>query len=193
MKRICLFGGTFDPVHKGHIALAEAVCQAYNISRFIFIPARVAPHKEGSDSAAPWHRLEMLRLATKGKPLFEISDMELQREGISYTIDTITSFQKEYPASDIRWFYLIGSDNLLIFKSWRNWSELLKKLEFLVAPRKGFPIEEAESDILEKMIVLDTPYLDVSATKLRNHLALLKSQWLEPIVAEYILNQKLYR
>jgi nicotinate-nucleotide adenylyltransferase len=192
MRNICLFGGTFDPVHQAHIALAESVCNQYNISRFLFIPAKIAPHKQQVESAPPAHRLAMLKIALRDHPQLGFSDCELHREGISYTFDTVCALQKELFSQFHHWYYLIGSDNLLSFKSWYRWNELLDRIIFLVAPRPGFSIENADPEILKRVEVLDTAFYDISATELRKNVSHFESGWLHPAVVEYIKTHHLY-
>lgn len=135
MPRIALFGGSFDPVHTGHLLVAQAACEELELSRLFFIPAAQSPFKPDRKSTAPNERLRLLRLALASKTWCEVDDQEIKRGGISYTVDTVRDYQRRFEGSDI--FYLIGADNVAHLPKWRESAELARLLEFVVIPRPG--------------------------------------------------------
>jgi len=135
MERIGLFGGSFDPVHLGHLLVAQAAQEELDLARLFFIPAAQSPFKpESAPTPAP-ERLRLLRLALVGKTWCEIDEQEIQRGGISYTIDTLRDYSVRFPQAQL--FYLIGADHLAQLPKWRAAEELARLVEFVVIPRPG--------------------------------------------------------
>lgn len=141
LHRIGLFGGTFDPVHRGHLLVARAAMEEASLDRLFFIPAARSPFKESQKPSAGTDRVRWLRLALAGESHYEIDERELDRGGISYAIDTVRSYQQRFP--NVQLCYLIGADHLEKLHQWRDASDLAAALEFLVVPRPG----EAEGAI----------------------------------------------
>ncbi len=135
MKRIGLFGGSFDPVHLGHLLVAEAAREEMSLDRLYFIPAAQSPFKPEQRPSAPAQRLQLLRLALAGKPWSAIDDQEIYRGGISYTIDTLRDFAGRFQDAEL--FYLIGADHVPQLPKWRDAPELARLAEFVVIPRPG--------------------------------------------------------
>jgi nicotinate-nucleotide adenylyltransferase len=135
MRRIGLFGGSFDPVHLGHLLVAEAACEEFRLDRLHFIPAARSPFKPDSEPAPDQLRLRMLRLALAGNPRFRIETLELDRGGMSYSVDTIRTFAARHP--DAALFWLIGADHVATLDKWRGADQLARKIEFLIIPRPG--------------------------------------------------------
>lgn len=135
MKRIGLFGGSFDPVHIGHLLVAQAACEELSLGRLFFIPAAQSPFKPTSEPASPEVRLRMLRLALAGKSNYEIDEQETQRGGVSFTIDTVRDYTARFPGAEL--FYLIGADHVATLPKWRAAEELARLLQFVVIPRPG--------------------------------------------------------
>lgn len=134
--KIGIFGGTFNPPHLGHVALAQAAVKALSLDKLIVVPANMPPHKIPGSLADANARIEMCRLAFDG-PVFSVSDVEIRREGISYTVDTLRYFSSEYPDAEL--FFIIGSDMLDGFRNWYRWEEILSLARLCVAGRvKGF-------------------------------------------------------
>ncbi|HRI15912.1 MAG TPA: nicotinate (nicotinamide) nucleotide adenylyltransferase [Verrucomicrobiota bacterium] len=133
--RVGLYGGSFDPVHLGHLLVAEAAIEELALDRLIFIPAAQSPFKPGSQPAPPALRTRLLRLALAGEPRFEVNDLELKRGGVSYSIDTVQAFVKRYPAATL--FWLIGADHVVTLPTWRDAEDLARLIEFVVIPRPG--------------------------------------------------------
>ena len=135
MKRIGLFGGSFDPVHLGHLLVAQAAAEELALERLFFIPAAQSPFKPASQPTTAALRLRMLRLALAGKSNCEIDAQEIERGGTSYTIDTVRDYARRFPQSEL--FYLIGADHVPTLPKWREAEELARLVQFVVIPRPG--------------------------------------------------------
>jgi nicotinate-nucleotide adenylyltransferase len=135
MTKIGLFGGSFDPVHLGHLLIAQAVREELGLDRLFFIPAAQSPFKPDGKSASGSDRLRLLRLALAGKPWCEIDEQELHRGGVSYTVDTVRDYARRFRGAQL--FYLIGGDHVSKLTDWREAEELARLAEFVVAPRPG--------------------------------------------------------
>jgi nicotinate-nucleotide adenylyltransferase len=136
-KKIGLYGGSFDPVHLGHLLVAQAACEEMGLERLYFIPAAQSPFKPGTAPTPANERLRLLRLALAGKTHYEMDEQEIKRGGVSYTIDTVRDYAKRFP--DAQLFYLIGADHVPSLGKWRESEELARLLEFIVIPRPGQP------------------------------------------------------
>jgi nicotinate-nucleotide adenylyltransferase len=135
MKRIGLFGGSFDPVHLGHLLVAQAAREELELDRLFFIPAAQSPFKPESKPTDARERLRLLRLALAGKDWCEVDEQEIDRGGISFTIDTLRDYVRRFSGSQI--FYLIGADNIALLPKWREAAELAGLAEFVAVPRPG--------------------------------------------------------
>jgi nicotinate-nucleotide adenylyltransferase len=135
MKRIGIMGGTFDPIHKGHLALAKAAMNEFVLNEVIFIPTGTPPHKKRKITNKA-HRYKMVKLAIKGKPKYSISRIELDRKGISYAVDTCNELKKKYGDS-AKLFYIMGLDSINEILEWKKPLELFKLCEFIVGTRPG--------------------------------------------------------
>jgi len=133
-RRIALYGGTFDPVHTGHLEVARKVSQLFEIEKVLFIPAQIAPHKIGRPVTAPVHRYAMLALATQNDPELVISSFELDAPDRRYTVDTIEHFQREL---DAELFFIMGADSWSEITTWREWERLLMMTNLVVVTRPG--------------------------------------------------------
>ncbi len=134
--RIGLFGGTFDPIHWGHLRSAEEVGETFGLDRILFIPAAIPPHKRGQTATPPRDRLQMVRLAVAGNPRFAVSTTEISRKGVSYSIDTICEFAAQKRRGDAL-FFIIGLDAFREIGSWKNFAELFPLCNFIVTSRPG--------------------------------------------------------
>ncbi len=132
MKTIGIYGGTFDPIHLGHLITAQSVCEIRKLDKIIFIPSFISPHKTDIISSSPKHRLNMLKLAIKGYPSFDYSDIELKKKNISFTINTIQALKSVYKNIEL----IIGYDNLITFDTWKEPDKLLKLVKLVVLRRK---------------------------------------------------------
>ncbi len=191
MSSIGIIGGTFDPIHFGHLITARAVKEIRNLEKIIFIPCNISPHKKGNGSKNSFHRLEMIRLAVQGLTEFEVSDFEINKGGISYTIDTLGEFRKEYPGIEL----IIGFDNLLKFDNWKNPDEILKLAKLVVMKRKIDIVPKEKNKYYNKAIIVNTPLVEINATEIRERVKEgLSIDFLVPEkVKEYIYNSNLYK
>jgi len=135
VERIGLFGGSFDPVHLGHLLVAQAASEELQLQRIFFVPAAQSPFKPESNPAPAAVRLRLLRLALMGYPNYEIDDQEIRRGGTSYTIDTVRSFAARFPGAEL--YYVIGTDHVQQLPKWRDAAELARLVTFVVVPRPG--------------------------------------------------------
>lgn len=161
--RLALYGGTFDPVHHGHLILARDALEELKLDRVIFIPARLSPHKLASSPAPSDARREMLAAAIAGETAFTLDDSELERTGPSFTIDTVERIRAAQPEATL--FYLIGADNLRELHTWRRIEDLRRLVEFVVFGRNGK--EEEGADRFRTL----TRRVDISATEVRQRVA----------------------
>jgi nicotinate-nucleotide adenylyltransferase len=141
--RVGLFGGTFNPVHWGHLRSAEEIRELFNLERVIFIPTNISPHKESQELVSPHHRFTMLNLAVAGNPFFVASDIELKRAGTSYSIETMNYF-KQTAQEEIIPFFIVGVDAFLEIGTWKKYQELFSLCNFIVMTRPRYEIKELQ-------------------------------------------------
>jgi nicotinate-nucleotide adenylyltransferase len=163
IHHIGIFGGTFDPPHKGHIAIAEQAMRQLRLECVYFIPAYIPPHKQQSSSTTAHHRLNMMKAAVRGKKEFKVSSIELQRRGVSYTVDTLKTFKKRFPNNEL--VLILGADNLLQFHSWKSPETILRLASLAVYKRKGFHRAMKNTSMSHR--VLKGPMLQLSSTEIR--------------------------
>ncbi len=189
--KIGILGGTFDPVHRGHLKLAQNARDQFLLDKVIFVPASQPPHKQALPSrASAKDRYAMVRLAIEGEPFLEISDCELQRKGASYTFDTLCEFERKYPQDT---FYLIlGKDAFEGINAWQHAAELKKKVRFLVAKRGLGEVCAVEGALAEW---IQMPLCPISASGIREGLNGGKDvdDQITPKVLQYIHEHELYR
>lgn len=185
MKRIGIFGGTFDPIHHGHLILAREAIESLRLDRLIFVPAAASPHKVEWKLSPPDIRLEMLRVAIESEPNFQFDEMELQRPPPSYSIDTVEVLRFRQPTAEL--FYLIGEDNVARLATWHRFDELSKMVQFVVLARSVLPTEHPYPKIRR--------HLDISGSDIRNRVATGRSirYLVPPAVAKIIHDHQLYR
>lgn len=199
MERIGIYGGTFNPPHIGHIQAAKQAVKTLQLDKLLLIPDRVAPHKELPDnSPSPWQRLDMLRIAACQDPALEVSDIELNREGPSYTYETVAQLKECYPQAEL--VVLMGTDMFLSFPSWRCPQKILAGAALAVAYR-GDRQERQEVARMQrqlesqgaKVYLLENQVTEISSTQLRRMLAFgCADSFLSPGVGDYIRQNKLY-
>jgi nicotinate-nucleotide adenylyltransferase len=140
-KRVALYGGTFDPVHLGHLEVARKVAELFEIEKVLFVPAQVAPHKVGRPVTASMHRYAMLVLATENDAKLFVSTFEIEAPDRHYTVDTLTHFQKSLGETS-ELFFIMGADSWSEITTWREWERLLTMVNHIVVTRPGYEIEE---------------------------------------------------
>lgn len=189
-KTFGILGGTFDPPHIGHLILAQSALESLRLDQVIFIPTSIQPHKMNKVGTAGNIRLEMLELAIRGDSRFSISDIELTREGISYTVDTLTLLHKRYPDDNL--YLLIGSDNVVDIAAWKGPEQIFSLCKVAAARRPDFA---PGGPYVNRVRYFDMPSIQLSSTAIRNKVKEGKSiKYLVPAsVEEYILTNGLYR
>jgi nicotinate-nucleotide adenylyltransferase len=194
--RIALYGGTFDPVHLGHVEIARRVLELFEIEKVLFVPAQVAPHKRGRPVTEPIHRYAMLALATQNDPRLSISTFELDAPDRRYTVNTVEHFQATI-GNSAELFFIIGADSWSEIKTWREWDRLLTMINHIVVTRPGYEIDKTLPAPNARVLFTDAVMKDISATDIRR----LASEGhfddvarLVPApVAEYIRKYEIYR
>lgn len=219
--KLGLLGGSFNPIHTGHLALARHVLDKLELDRVLFLPTGDPPHKRDGSLASAKDRYEMVRLAIADTPSFELSDVELRRAGKSYTVDTVRTLQRQFgPSIDLH--FLIGLDAFLDLANWKDPLELLRRCRFVVVPRPGHSFQSlATMPLLPKLELqalaqLDTgesPRLDIALPSCRDIICLsippcatsasdirqrirsgtTLANLLPPLVESYILHHRLYQ
>ena len=182
--RIGIYGGTFDPVHHGHLILARQALEEFKLDRLIFVPAAESPFKLLNHTAPARDRLAMLRLAIKGEDRFEVDAVEIERGGVSYSIDTVKMFRSRDPEAEL--FFLVGEDNAYRLTEWHRFEELKKLVAFVVLSRSE-DFESPEYPVVQRRI-------EISSTEIRNRVANQESiTYLVPESVElYIEQHQLY-
>jgi nicotinate-nucleotide adenylyltransferase len=195
-KRIALYGGTFDPVHLGHVEVARRVSELFEIDQVIFIPAQLAPHKTGRPVTAPIHRYAMLALATESEPRLLISTFELDAPDRRYTVDTVAHFQRTFGEA-VELFFIMGADSWSEIKTWRDWERLLQMTSHIVVTRPGYEVPPAPAELQERIIFSDAVMKDISATNIRRLANEGRydelDQMVPAAVANYIRKYEIYR
>jgi nicotinate-nucleotide adenylyltransferase len=222
-RAIALFGGSFDPIHAGHLAVARAAVEAFGLDQVIFIPSGIPPHKRRQRLASFTERYAMVALACAGEPRFVPSLSEAGEDGLGrqviYSVDTVRRFRKLHPSPSAKLYFILGADQFLDIAKWHQSAQLLRMCDFIVANRPGFGLDHLRSAVEPKLLrraagepeehgkhqtielkhttvhVLESVASDVSATEIRQLLAEKKSirALVPPLVEEYIEKQGLYR
>jgi nicotinate-nucleotide adenylyltransferase len=195
-QRIALYGGTFDPVHLGHVEVARKVLELFEIEKVVFIPAQIAPHKVGRPVTEPIHRYAMLALATQDDPRLVISTFELDAPDRRYTVDTVAEFQRQLGES-VELFFIMGADSWSEITTWRDWERLLKMTNHIVVTRPGYEVPPAPPEVKERIFFTDAVMKDISATNIRRLANEGRVDELEKLVpkavADYIKKYGIYR
>ncbi len=197
--KIGVLGGTFDPIHNGHIIVAEETRARLDLAEVLFVPAGQPWLKEDSPILAAEHRVQMIRLAIAEQPYFKLSTMEIERAGPSYTVDTITELQAQISAGDELCF-ILGWDSLAKLPLWREPSRLIKACRLVAVPRPGYPLPDLKfmepkvPGLSQRVTLLEKPEVDIDATEIRNRVAqgLPIGNLVPEPVDEYIRQHKLY-
>lgn len=201
MSKIGIMGGTFDPIHYGHLVTAEGVRAEFNLDYVMFVPAGNPPHKKGYKITDPQHRYLMTVLATVTNPFFEVSRIEIERQGFSYTVDTIKELKKRFP-TDTELYFITGADAVLEILTWKEVDRLLAMCKFVAATRPGYEIPELNKKIAEiektyshKIFLVEVPAMAISSTDIRRRVSEGRPiKYLLPESVEYyILKNNLYK
>lgn len=190
--KIGILGGSFDPIHKGHLALARESQTEFHLDKILFIPVSHPPHKEKNLTLTPAPmRARMVELAIQEEPTWELSDIELRRPGVSYTVDTFRELKRLYPHGT-QFFFIAGADSFLDLKNWKEPNEIMKLAEWIVVPRLGYVLPEKLPARFHRLEILP---IDVSATELRGKLEKGEdvSDWIPKKVYDYLKKMHLYR
>ncbi len=192
---IGVVGGTFDPIHIGHLIVAEEVRARLNLAEVLFVPAGQPWLKANSPVSAAEHRVQMVRLAIANKSYFKLSTIEIERVGASYTVDTIAELLGQLDAGD-ELFFILGWDNLGQLPQWHEPSRLVKMCRLVAVPRVGYAVPDLESleaiipGLSQRVVVMDKPEIDISASEIRNRIAHgLSIHHLVPEPVERYINQ----
>jgi nicotinate-nucleotide adenylyltransferase len=217
-KRVALYGGTFDPVHLGHLEIARAISELFEIQQVLFIPALIAPHKQTRVVTPAIHRYAMLALATQGDPRLFVSTFELEAPDRRYTVDTVAHFQSTFGDSS-ELFFIMGADSWSEITTWREWEKLLTMTNHIVVTRPGYDVnveniskclqdrivdlrfaQDAKTIVQnvggKEIFVTDVVMKDISATKIRHaasedRFTDLVNQVPQPVI-EYMKKYKIY-
>ena len=198
-ERIGLLGGTFDPIHLGHLIVAEEARTRLSLDRLLLVPSRHPWRKAGREIAHEADRLAMVRLAVEGNPGFEVSMVDLDRAGPSYSVDTVSDVRATLsPEAEL--YFILGYDALMDLPHWHAPDELARITRLVTVIRPGYaldwsPLEQAIPQARETVTLLETPEIGISSTEVRQRVAAGRSirYWVPDLVAEYIQQQGLYR
>ena len=194
MSKIGIFGGSFNPIHNGHLFVAQNVKESLVLDKIIFIPTGIAPHKDNSNFASKEHRYNMVKSAVEGK--FDISDIEVKTDKVCYAVDTMSEIKNVYPDDDL--YYIIGADSLVDFMSWKEPLKLFEMLHLVVVDREDADIEKCAEEYRNKydakITICHIGKYDVSSTLIRE---LIKNTGrcgghVPAKTEEYIIKHKLY-
>ena len=184
--KVCLFGGTFDPPHLGHLIIAQTIFEAEKFDHIVFVPAFKPPHKNGIQISPVDYRLDMLKIAIKENPNFLLSDIEIQRGGLSYSIDTIVEYKKQNNIESNNLFYLIGSDSLKQFHKWKDPERIINESSVIVAIRPGFRPSDIPNWILAKIQFASIPRIEISSTAIRK-------RWVKDKTIRYMVTESVWQ
>jgi nicotinate-nucleotide adenylyltransferase len=196
-QTIGIMGGTFDPIHYGHLAAAEEARLRSPLDRVVFVPNGQPPHKKDYCVTAPEHRYAMVLLATASHPQFEVSRIELDRPGPSYTVDTVKAFRQQL-GPEARLYFITGADALLEILTWRDPEDLASNCEFIAVARPGYNLDgmgkETDDLVRGRVHLLSVPGVAVSSTEIRRRAAAGESlrYLVPPGVARYVEANRLY-
>ncbi len=188
---IGLYGGSFDPIHFGHLITTQSVLEKRNLDQIVFMPSYISPLKQDSEPIKDYHRFEMVKLAIKSIPQFSVSDAEIKNKNVSYTFNTLLELKNKYADIEL----IIGLDNLLVFEKWYKPDEIIKMCKVIVMKRHSDNLEVSKNKYFEHAIFVETPNIEISSTEIRNRVKNnLPIDFLVPqSVNEYIFQNGLYK
>ena len=192
-KRIGIFGGTFDPIHVGHLIVAQQAAEKLGLEQVVFVPAGQPPHKGGEKLSPARDRYQMVRLAVRGNRLFSVSDIEIKSKRSSYTVNTLKALKSKYKTAGL--FLLLGLDQAVLLSTWKEPEKLFELATVCVLSRPGFSRDQVEARWRKMLRFLPVSRLEISATDIRAGVRRSRNiRYLVPeAVARYINNKKLYR
>ena len=190
MKSVGIFGGSFDPIHFGHLITTTFVYEFRNLEKVIFIPNYISPLKTDLQPTKAIHRINMLKLAIEQYPFFDYSDIEVNKDEVSYTVNTLLELKKTYDNIEL----IIGYDNLIVFDKWRFPEKIFQLAKVIVMKRKTDTPPSYKNEFFDQAIIIDTPAVDISSTDIRSRVNGGRSiDYLVPEkVKEYIYQNRLY-
>ena len=191
MSKVGIYGGTFDPIHLGHLITAQSVKEIRNLDKIIFVPAFLSPHKLDIKASSSEHRIKMLKLAIEDIAFFDISDFEIKRKNISYTIDTLKELKKHYDELEL----IVGYDNIFKFYTWKDPDKILKLAKLIVLTRKSSYPPPNEDKYYNQAIFIQTRGIEISATDIRERVkrGLPINYLVTKKVKDYIFKHNLYK
>lgn len=191
MRKVCIIGGSFNPIHIGHLILANTVLEEFKLDEMIFVPCYIQPLKGDKDFAEANHRLEMIKLAISNNPKFSVSDIEIKRKGKSYTVDTLKFFKKRYD----NLYFVIGADNIRDFHKWKEPDTIVNLAKLIVTNRGGFDVRIPQKIRGKKILPCTIPQIEISSTMIRKKIR--NNQSIKYFVPEsveyYIYTNNLYK
>jgi nicotinate-nucleotide adenylyltransferase len=200
-RKIGISGGTFDPIHYGHLIIAQEAGEILGLERVIFIPSGNPPHKTSQKVTSAYHRYKMVKKAIENNPFFDISDIEIKKEGYSYTVDTLQELIRIH-GNYTKFYFITGADVVRELDHWKDFEKIFKMCEFVAALRQGYD-KEALIDRIDylkkhynaKIHMVNTPLIGISSTIIRNMIGKNKSiKYLVPEkVEKYIIENNLYK
>jgi len=192
-KKLVIFGGTFDPIHHGHLILANEIRENLKIANLYFLLTGIPPHKPIESISTLNHRISMLRLALQDQTGFEISDLEIKNPDISFTIDTVRSFKDRYFDNNI--YIIIGMDSLLNMRNWKEPEKLIDLCRIIVAGRPNYDPADVDLQFKNKIDFLRTSQIEISSSDIRRRVREGRSikYLVTPAVEQYIIDHNLYR
>lgn len=190
MSKIGIFGGTFDPIHLGHLITAQSVKEIRNLEKIIFIPAFISPHKSDAKTSSPEDRLNMIKLAVDDISFFDYSDIEVKKGGVSFTVDTLRELKNRYSELE----FIIGYDNIFTFHNWKEPDEIFELAKIIVLKRKSSHPPQFKDKYYRQAVFVQTRGIEISATDIRERV---KNKMpinflVPPAVMEYIYKHNLY-
>lgn len=201
VKKVGIFGGTFDPIHCAHLILAEHTWEQFQLDTVLLMPCAVPPHKEGREITAAFHRSRMVQLAIEDNNHLKLSNFELERKGTTYTADTVRLLSKEHP--ECEYFFILGADSLFDIEKWYHPEQILAQIQIVAAVRGDLEKTNLlkQIDYLKErypgsqIALLDTPHIEISSTLIRENVRLGKTikYYVPKDVEKYIYQQKLYQ
>lgn len=191
--RIGILGGSFDPVHIAHCAIAQLAYEHFALKKVYFVPAYIPPHKRETVTVSARHRLAMLRRAIKRKRAFCVWDGELKRRGVSFTVDTLHELKKRHPES--QFYFIIGSDNIFEILTWRKYKTIIKMVTLCITRRPGYSMRIPPELSEAKVVTFPSPEWGMSSSMIREYLTMnISCRYMLPDeVLEYIQRNRLYQ